>query len=140
MSQFKILEHTADVRLKVFGKDLKELLENALKGLMAIIAGEENLAVSDKKSVIFEIFSSDREGLLIDFLNEALYFIQTEKKLIAGVNFYELKQKSDGFFLRAEFLLADSGKIVKDVKAATYHDLKISQNNGQLEATITLDI
>jgi SHS2 domain-containing protein len=141
MSKFEILGHTADVRLKVSGKDLKELLENALEGLMAVIAEENKLAVSDKKSMIFEVRSSIPEGLLVDFLNEALYFVQTEKKLIAEVNFYELKQEADNLFLQAEFLEAVSGKITRDVKAVTYHDLEIKKNGkGGLEAIITLDI
>lgn len=140
MSQeFEILGHTADLRLKVRGKDLPELLANGLRGLMAVISGEERLEQAEKRSAIIELWASNPESLLVDFLNEALFFVQSEKQLIAGVNFYEFKQEAGNFSLRAEFLIARSGKIVKEVKAVTYHDLKIS-GRRRLSAVITLDL
>ncbi|HOM68486.1 MAG TPA: archease, partial [Candidatus Paceibacterota bacterium] len=76
------------------------------------------------------------EILLVDFLNEALFYIQTENKLISKVEFQELTDyKAQGrFFLK-------KAKINRDVKAITYYNLALKINKDKnLSIVITLDI
>lgn len=136
MAPFKIKDHTADVRLQISGRDQRELFEAALEGLMAIMT-PQNRAPGSRKPASFAIEASDMESLLVDFLNEALYVMQTQKAALTGAEFSLLDPTS----AQGIFSVAMVGSFTQEVKAATYHDVRITpQSDGSLETTIVLDI
>ena len=53
MKEFELIEHTADVGLRVYGKDLPDLFANAAKGLFSLITdssppeGQEKTILQD---------------------------------------------------------------------------------------------
>ncbi len=140
MESYELLQHTADIRLKLQGEDLEGILRAGLAGLFEIISGISKFSpVKQKweKSFSFEIESKDSETLIVDFLNEALFVVETEKMLPVAVGFEELTEDR----AKGKFFLTPDFPAQKHVKAATYHELEIIKNNqGLLETVITLDI
>lgn len=132
--KFQFLSHTADIRIQIFGQNQKELFSNALEALNSYLGSF--IETKDFEEKEFQITSNSIEILLVDFLNEALFYIQTENKLIFNVNFKELTNyKAQGkFFLKKAI-------INKDVKAITYYDLTLKKDqDNNLSIIITLDI
>lgn len=136
MRKFEILEHTADLKIKVFGKDKKELFENAMLG---IFEGAEYGAMvgSPKIEREIKISSYDLFSLLVDFLSELLYLSEVNQEVYDKI---ELKE-----FLDTNLEGTLSGKKLKNkgiiIKGVTYHELKISQlKDGSWEAVILFDI
>ena len=134
MKKYEILEHKADLKIKVFGKDKRELFKNALIGMFEVAKYEgENGKIKRK----LKISSLDLSSLLVDFLGEVLYFSEVKKEVYDSIEFLAFDDKNiEGILI---------GKKLKRmgiyVKAVTYHDLDIHQReDGLLEATVLFDI
>ncbi|MBI3671440.1 archease [Candidatus Azambacteria bacterium] len=135
-SRYKILEHTADLKIRSFGKDLKELFSNTAFAMTEFIYGE-NLAgkTADKKERI-EIKSKDRESLLVDWLSEILYLSNANRMAYIG---YDIKEITD-VKITAEVFSCEA-KAAEDIKAATFNDLEIKQQeDGNWTAVVVYDI
>jgi SHS2 domain-containing protein len=125
---FEILDHTADVGIIAYGADLKQAFVNAAKGLSSLITslGDVNEALHRD----IELSAADRESLLVDWLNELVYYFDTEGLIfkrfeISQLNNSHLKARGYG-----EKVDSAKHKLKTGVKAATYHMLKIENNNG----------
>lgn len=131
---FEMLEHTADIRMLVKGKNLKELFREALRGMAEILKkGSVNKKI--KREISTE--SPDKNALLIDFMNEVLYQSQINKEVYADVKFLEFSETK----LKAEIYGAAVENFDEDIKAVTYHEAEIKQNEkGEWETIIIFDV
>jgi SHS2 domain-containing protein len=125
---FEILEHTADVGIIAYGADLKQAFANAARGLFSLITELEDVEEALYRDI--DIDASDRESLLVAWLNELVYWFDTEAILFKR---FEISQLSDTY-LKArgygEKVDSSRHKLKLGVKAATYHMLKVDKNNG----------
>jgi SHS2 domain-containing protein len=145
MKNYEILEHTADLKIKVFGRTKEELFLNAVlalvdclkpatKSLWQKIYHRRFFATAKRK---LKISSSDLETLLVDFLSEVLYLIQTNKEVYDEVKFDKLLDNE----LEAELSGKKAESFGEDIKGVTYHSLKIEQKPDKTwEAIILFDI
>jgi len=132
---FEILEHPSDVKIRAFGKTKEELFVNAMLGMVAVLRPK----IKDKKEKIknkIKIESVDLNALLVDFLSEVLYQIQTKKEIYNNIKFTKLSDTE----LTGELTGQKIESFGEDIKAVTYHGLQIQQKNGLYEATILFDI
>jgi len=133
---FEQLEHTADTGIRVRGTDMKELLLNGMKGLLDL-AVSGSMAQQQTKKI--EIRSLDAESLVVDFLNEIIFLINSENWVPSEVVVFEVS----GSNLRAELKggrLISPRNIKTEVKSATYHNLEIKNIGTVLEADVYFDI
>ncbi len=132
--KYEVLSHTADLKIKAYGKDEKELFSNALLGMSENMKPELKEEKSERE---IEVASLDKAALLVDFLNEVLYLSQTNKEAFFKVDFSEFSETS----LKGRISGKKAKKFGEDIKAATYHNLNIRQKQNKLwEATILFDI
>ncbi len=134
--RYKILEHTADLRIKFFGKDKKELFESAMLGMQSFLkpVAEKNKKKSKRK---ISIKSPDTESLLVDFLSEINYLCETNIEVYKEIKFNKFSDNE----IEAELF----GKKVKSfgfvIKGVTYYSLKINRvKSGVWQATVVFDI
>lgn len=84
-----------------------------------------------------KIISPDLGALLVDFLGEILYLIQTNKEIYYNINFKKLSDTE----LEGELIGQKVERFGEDIKAVTYHGLDIHQGrDGIWEATVLFDI
>jgi SHS2 domain-containing protein len=126
--EFEILDHTADVGIIAYGADMKQAFANAAKGLFSLITELGDVEEAVHRDI--ELTADDAESLLVDWLNELVYYFDAEGILfkrfdISALNNNHLKARGYGE-------KADSARheLKMGVKAATYHMLKIEKNNG----------
>lgn len=135
MKKYEILEHISDLKIKAFGKTKEELFENAMLGMFEGALYQSESKTKGIKEKI-KIKSIDLASLLVDFLSEILYLVETKKLVFQKVEFKK--------FTENEIEAILSGKELKrmgvHIKGVTYHDLEISQKNKNWEATILFDI
>ena len=74
---YEILDHTADVCLRVYGKSFEEILKNAALGMMELITDREKVEPSEPVQIKAE--GETREELLVRWLQEILYLHQVKK-------------------------------------------------------------
>lgn len=135
--KYKILEHKADIKIKVLGSSFEELFKNAAGAMASILYKNLKLKTRNlKRTKTLIIKSADREILLVDFLNDILGESQINKCVynVSSLKFYDSG-------LQAELIGYPVERFDEDIKAATHHDLSIRQNeNGNWEAIILFDV
>ncbi|MCX7917607.1 MAG: archease [bacterium] len=136
MKKIKIINHTADIGIEVYGKTIEEIFENSLNGLYRIIGVKSN---GYEKEIEINVCADEIEGLLVKFLNELIYYIETQK--IAGkIIKIKIDSKENRYNLYAKLKMGKIEKITKEVKATTYHNLKLEKINDGYKTSIIFDL
>ncbi len=130
---YREIEHTADWELEVWAPSLEELLSTAARGMYALSG--IRLAPGPRVARHIQVEGSDEETLLVSFLSELLYLEETE-----GLAFDEIHLKIEGLSLSAELRGAPIAQMNKEIKAVTYHNLKVQHRNGRLYVRIVFDV
>ena len=136
---YKILSHTADLRLEVYGKTIEELFKNAATAFADILfpktknLRQRRISLRLKKLKIeIHLKSANLNTLLVDFLNEILAKSNINK---AVYELMSLRVDEDKIKVEAELVGIPVTKFEEDVKAVTYHEVQINQqpttNNKQ---------
>jgi SHS2 domain-containing protein len=128
------VEHTADWALRVKGEDLAELLENAALGMLDLAGAEAEDA--DPKLQTFDIEADDGESLLVTWLEEILF--QMETRRVTFKNFQV--EVPDDLELRGSAEEYPLKRILKFIKAVTYYGLEIESGPDGLSTTIVFDV
>ncbi len=133
---YKILEHTADIRMLVQGGSLKELFSDAVLGMMKILKSDiDNRGKEVQRTISVE--AMDTTALLIDFLSEVLLAVQINKEIYNKVNFKNFSEQS----LKAVLIGKAAQSLNEDIKAVTYHEAEIKKNeDGIWETKIVFDV
>lgn len=128
------VDHTADRAFRVRGRNLVELLENAARAMVAL-DGEPPAGECVIRRVI-EVEGSDRETLLVNWLNEILFLEQTHHE------FYDHFLLSDVTenHLHAQLHGRQLNRSVTSIKAVTFHNLEVKETPEGFEATIVVDV
>lgn len=137
---YEILDHTADFRIRAFGGDMAGLLRSAVLAMATLIA--DTGGVRGDVAVKVEASGETPEELLVHLLSEVLYVHYTRRMVFRSAE-VEIPDEST---LRAVCTLFgepyDAGRHepVYDIKAVTYHDLKIERAGDRLTAEIVFDV
>lgn len=132
---FELLEHTAEVRLRVTGPTLGALLAEAGRALAAVELGGAPPAPSGTWRPI-EVRSTDRDALLVEWLNELLYLAETECWVPSEFEI-EVAGPTE---VRARARGVPVDEAPARVKAATFHGLRITETAEGLEGEVILDV
>lgn len=131
----------ADTAFTVKGKDENELFKNAAIALISSMAKIEK--IEPKISREFRLHSERLDLLLFDFLDEILFYKDTDQLLfsnftvsISKVNdLYELEAVISG-----EHAEPKRHEISIDVKAITMHMFEVKKTKDGFEARVVIDI
>ena len=138
MEGFEVFPHTADVGLSVHGKTLPALFENAALGMMTLLSQPGKFRPLTR--IPFDLKANSRETLLVDWLHEILYYFSVKHVGFSGFSV----QMTGDFSLRAEAWgeKIDPARhpVLREIKAVTYHDLKIEFTEHDYRVKIIFDI
>jgi SHS2 domain-containing protein len=134
----EVFEHTADLGLRIRADNLEQLFAEAAEALFTAIV-EDLASVRPSQQVQIELPADEREYLLFDWLNELLYRYETEHLLFGR---FEVKLDAAGLHGIAwgEPLDRDRHSLSHEVKAITYHALKVEQTADGWLAELIVDI
>lgn len=133
MGHWQEIEHTADLALHLWAVDLPDLFATAARGMFAFVATSD--ATAPTRAVPVTLEALDVETLLIDWLNELLYWTE-----IAGLAFtaFEFEHLTPTH-LTATAYSKPIAEYRKYVKAATFHDLAVIETPEGYETEIVFD-
>lgn len=137
---FELTDHTADVGLRVWGPSEPGLFEQAALGLASLLCDPAGVEPRETYSVIAEAPAGAPDALLVAWLNELLYRIDTDGIVFSEVAVEGLTHRYVSARLRGEPLDRTRHRTRLDVKAATYHGLSVSHGDQGWEATVVLDV
>jgi len=136
--KFRILSHTADLRIEVLGKTIEELFENAAIALSTILYKkfDELKTRPAGPSEKIKIRSVNINALLVDFLSEILAKSEINRR-VYKVKSLKLKENELG----AEIIGFPVDEFDEDIKAVTYTEVDIKQDEkGIWKTKIVMDI
>lgn len=135
--KFITINHTADVGIIAYGKTLSKLFENTAFGMFSLITPLKR--VKEKNLISVSIDAHDKEELLITFLNELLYYYSTKKVLFKIFEILKITETHLDANISGEKI--SDHEISNDIKAATYHNLKIEKMpDGTYKTRIIFDV
>jgi SHS2 domain-containing protein len=135
---YEFFEHTADLGLRIRAADLDTLFAESAVALFSAIV-EDLGTVRPEMKVDVQIAGDDREFLLFDWLKELLYRFDAEHLLFSR---FEAHVRGDGLTGAAwgEPLDWTRHELAHEVKAITYHGLRVEQMPDGCLAEIIVDI
>lgn len=140
MKSYEFLDHTADVGVRIYAGTLKDLFKTAAEVLFNLLV--ENRPKSTKEKEVY-LESETFEDLLVNWLNELISIFFADKFLPAA---YSIQIEDIGNkkllkgFLTGESFDPYENKIKQEIKAATYHNLKIEKTKEGYKAEIIFDV
>jgi SHS2 domain-containing protein len=138
MKRYEQFPHTADIGVRVFGKDLKELFENAAFAMFDIIADLEGM--TGETTETFKVEAADPEGLLVAWLDELLYIFYTKQLIFYKFNIEKLEEGSLRASVVGRPIAANRNRLKTEIKAATYSDLKIKKSAEGYSVEVIFDV
>ncbi len=135
---YETFEHTADLGLRIRAADLDTLFGEAAEALFATIV-EDLHTVEPKQRVEVSLPADDADYLLFDWLRTLLFRFDAEHLLCSR---FEVKLGSAGLAGTAwgEPLDRDRHLLAHEVKAITYHGLRVEKIADGWEAEVIVDI
>ena len=138
MKNYEVFEHTADIGIRVKGKDLKDLFRNAGRAIFQISTHKQFTRNKIHTNIAIKQKADNLEELLINWLNELLSLSSAKGLIFHGIKINKLEEKS----LEALAVGSDitNYKVNTEIKAATFHELKLARNNSGWQAEVILDV
>ncbi|MBN2039645.1 MAG: archease [Spirochaetes bacterium] len=141
---FEILEGItqADAAFRIYGRDLKELFRSGAGALFSVmISNADCVKRAIEKKVELENESIDL--LLHDFLQEIIFFKDSES-LILFPEAIDIAESGNTYKLKCSFqgegIDVKKHQLKIDVKAVTFHNLKVEKIRNEWTGTFVLDV
>lgn len=138
---FKVIDHTADIRLELEGSTPAALCQSLVAGICNLYAGTSALAADSAQPLQLE--ADSLEALLVALASEVIFRMEAGERLVTELIDADLRTHGDGYCLRATARVAglpDGHPRTLEIKAATWHGLKVERRADKLFATILLDV
>ena len=137
---YEFFEHTADAGAVVRGATLPRLFENASLALFDLIC--DRRAIRPRRSVRIAVSGSSLEDLLVRWLSELLYRLETEDVLftsfaVARVDRVLLQARGSA---RGERIDRSRHKLKREIKAVTYHQIELVRGRSAWRVRLVFDI
>jgi len=129
-----LLDHTGDLRIMVYGNSYKLLFENSLYAMANLITDTSKFNKDKTKKI--KILQKNYDDLLVCFLNDILFYLETE-----GILYYDSDINIKNTELTGTiygFKMPDNIEYEYVIKAPTYYNLEIKPEDNY--AIIVLDI
>ena len=133
-----MLEHTADHRIEVKGRDVAQLFARSGAALADLLYDPALVEEALRRSV--RLHEKDPDVLLVRWLNELLYLREVEEFLWKRI---EVEMDEEGRLeaaLAGERLDPTRHSARVGLKAATYHQLRIERTPEGVSARILFDV
>jgi SHS2 domain-containing protein len=135
---FETFDHTADLGLRIRAADLDTLFAEAARGLFCTIVDDlESVAPAERFDL--QIAGEDNEYLFFDWLRELLYRFDAEHRLFSK---FEVRMNESGLTASVwgESYDPEKHELCHEVKAITYHGLKVEKLDDGWLAEVIVDI
>lgn len=137
--KYEFFDHTADIGIKAYGRDLNEAFENAALAVFEVMT--DTSKVEPKESREIEVDGMDLENLLYRWIESLLVYYDSELLLFGK---FKVKIDLENLRLNAiawgEKFNPDKHERRTVVKAMTYHEMSIVKTDNGYELTFVVDI
>jgi SHS2 domain-containing protein len=135
---YETFDHTADLGLRIRAADLDTLFAEAAAALFTAVVSDLG-SVEPRLQREIQLAPDDRDFLLFDWLKTLLYWFDSEHLLFGK---FEVKLSAAGLtgIAWGEPLDRSRHQLEHEVKAITYHGLRVDQTADGWLAEVIVDI
>ncbi|MDD5630352.1 MAG: archease [Elusimicrobia bacterium] len=133
---FRILPHTSEMGLELKAPDWASFYRCAAEGLLAVYGAR--LEGRGRARLSWSFRGGSPEDVLVAWLNELVFLVGTKRFRLSGLEV--LQAAPDGLRVR---ILGERRRrlpLEREIKAATYHGLKVRALRSGLTARLILDV
>jgi SHS2 domain-containing protein len=138
IAKYKLIDHTADVGVDIFGNTLSELFSNAGFAMFDIIT--DITTVDAKDQHIVKVEGIDKEQLLVNWLGELLYLYDVKSLLFKDFLITNINENLLTATIRGEKYCETKHAINTEIKAVTHHALSVKHEHNQWKARVIFDL
>lgn len=134
----EFFEHTADLGLRVRSESFEALCAEFARGLMSLLVNDLD-AVQPRREELLEISGDEEDYLLFDWLSELLYRFCATKRVFCH---FDVSRSAAGLVgrVQGEAFSAERHGYGREVKAITYHGLRVQRQGEQWVAEVIVDV
>lgn len=134
---YEILEHTADIGIKITGRFLTEIFWKAIHAMTDLLSGGIEIKPRIEKG--FTTKEENIETAFVSILEEIIYLFEKESFLPSTCS---VKTKEDAYEikLKGDIVSAEDIRNGTEIKAVTYHQLEIKEVRDGYQATVIFDV
>jgi SHS2 domain-containing protein len=136
---YETFDHTADLGLRIRAADLNTLFVEAALALASVLVEDLSTVAATPRRLEVKLPPDDLDYLLFDWLKTLLYHFDVERLLFSR---FEVTVDDKGLSAAAFGEPFDPARheLTHEVKAITYHDLKVEQTADGWLAEVIVDI
>lgn len=138
MKRYETFDHTADLGIRIFGRTYEEFMANAAYALFDLLTDLDRVEKTLSREI--QVEAADREELLIRWLSELLFLYESQGYLFKKIHFSHLDQTSLQAIAHGEIRDSSRHEFKTEIKAVTYHQVEIKENNGSWEGRVIFDL
>ncbi len=137
IDDYEILDHTADIGIKVRGESLNAVMEKTILAQRDLMIG--NMQVGSDEEREFIIDEDDAEIALVSILEEILYLFEHQK---FAVSCCSVSVQNSEYRVQMKGSLFNRSKVEDgtEIKAVTYHQLKVKKEDASWIVQVIFDI
>jgi|SRR5581483_4884306 len=135
---FELLDHPADIGFRTRAATLAQLFANCGEALVAIIL--DPAGIQETQNVPISATGSDLESLLVNWLNEVLYYVDGRRLAFSRFDVSHVDDTSIACTAAGEPRDRERHPSRVTVKAVTYHQLRVEHTAGGWVAEVYVDI
>lgn len=132
------LDHDADILMEGFAPGLESLFRHCALELVRTVCGPVGRSERTERSV--HLTGIDRGDLLVAWLNEILFLISSQRFVPVEIGDLLLEEGKLTADLIGSTPPPGDMVIVREIKAATYHELRVVRKERGWQARILFDV
>lgn len=136
--RYEALDHIADAQVRIFGDTLEELFANAAYALFNTMADIGTVCVRERRAL--PITADDLEHLLHAWLSDLLFLFATRQMLLSEFDVRSVNPQQITATVGGERLDLQRHTFYTEIKAVTYHQLRIEPRKDGWVAEVIFDI
>ena len=136
--KYKLIDHTADFGIHVFGEDAAELFVHAALVMFELIIEAGRPGDCSMERVVAE--GNDWPDLMVNWLRELLYLWAGKGEILRSIAVEELTQHRISARAGLEPFRANQHSTLNEIKAVTYHQIQAGPVGDHWEARIIFDV
>jgi SHS2 domain-containing protein len=135
---YETFEHTADIGIRARAENLNELFADAARGLLSVLVANPE-SIRPTETTQFRIAGERYDDLLFDWLAELLFVVVTRRVVFAD---FDVRVGPSGLeaTARGEPIDPQRHQLDVEIKAITYHGLKVEQTAAGWLAEVIVDL
>jgi len=138
-SRIEILDHTADLAVRIRARDDRELFTLGAQSVYRLI-GEAVPSEAGPKPYRIGLQANGEEELFHDWLAEVLYWFQVREIAFESLTFETLSPTALKVTVLGRKIDVEKSEFRTEIKAVTYHGLAIERSSEGVTATVIFDV